>query len=104
MVVPYVSNDQLFVVDPNDADIKRLCSEVLGVGMALEFLRSRGNVDGRTIRKIGEAFDYEAYGPNGGGRIRIEAKGTFNDVSTSEHRRSIVNKITNSGLGRGYDR
>ena len=104
MASPYVANNQLFVVDHNDADIKRLCSEVLGVGMALELLRSRGIVDGRTIKKIGASFDYEAKGSNGGGRIMIEAKGTFEDASTSGHRKSIANKITHSHLPRGYDR
>ena len=79
---PFVLNDQLVVVDPIDSDIKRLCSEVLGVGFALELLRSRGVVDGRTIRKLGARFDYEAFGSNGGARVRIEAKGTFSDAST----------------------
>jgi hypothetical protein len=104
MAAPYVDNNQLFVVDPMDSDIKRLSSEVLGVGVALEFLRSCGVVDGRTIRKVGASFDYEAFGSNGGGLIKIEAKGTFNDASTSAHRKSIANKITNSVLPRGYDR
>jgi hypothetical protein len=108
MVSPYVDGNQLFVVDPNDSDIKRLCSEVFGVGMALELLRSVGIVDGRTIRKLGETFDYDAFGPNGGERINIEAKGTFENAATSEHRKSIANKITNEitnyDLPRGYNR
>ena len=102
MAFPSVLNDQLVVVDPIDSDIKRLCSEVLGVGFALELLRSRGVVDGRTIRKLGARFDYEAFGSNGGARVRIEAKGTFSDASTSSHRKSIADKISNSGLPRGY--
>ena len=103
MAFPSVLNDQLVVVDPIDSDIKRLCSEVLGVGFALELLRSRGVVDGRTIRKLGARFDYEAFGSNGGARVRIEAKGTFSDASTSSHRKSIADKMSNSGLPRGYD-
>ena len=104
MASPYVENNRLFVADPMDSDVKRLCSEVLGVGVALELLRSQGIVDGRTIKKIGGRFDYEAFGRNGGGLVKIEAKGTFNDASTSEHRRTIATKINNSGLPRGYDR
>ena len=103
MAFPSVVGDQLVVIDPIDSDIKRLCSEVLGVGIALELLRSYGIVDGRTIRKLGARFDYEAFGSNGGARVRIEAKGTFSDASTSGHRRSIAKKIANSGLPRGYD-
>ena len=83
MAFPSVVGDQLVVIDPIDSDIKRLCSEVLGVGIALELLRSYGIVDGRTIRKLGARFDYEAFGSNGGARVRIEAKGTFSDASTS---------------------
>lgn len=103
LVAPSVTNSQLFVSDPLDGDIKRLCSEVLGVGMALEILRKRGVIDGRTITKLAESFDYEANGRNGGGRIKIEAKGTFNDASTSGHRTSIWNKINGASLPRGYN-
>ena len=49
---PHVSNDLLWVENPNDKDIKRLCSEILGVGAALELLISSGVVDGRTIKKF----------------------------------------------------
>src|SRR5690606_37022131 len=79
MVRPEVTDEQLFVRDPRDADIKRLCSEILGVGAALEVLRSSRIIDGRTIRKIGEGFDFQAFGRLGVGNIFIEAKGTFND-------------------------
>jgi hypothetical protein len=103
MASPYVKDDRLFVEDLLDPDIKRLCSEVFGVGLALELLRSQGVVDGRTIRKVADKFDYEAFGSNGTGVVKIEAKGTFNDASTSEHRRSIAKKLTTSGLPRGYD-
>jgi hypothetical protein len=103
MASPYVQGNRLFVEDLLDPDIKRLCSEVFGVGLALELLRSQGVVDGRTIRKIADNFDFEAFGSNGTGLVKIEAKGTFNDASTSEHRRSIAKKLTTSGLPRGYD-
>jgi hypothetical protein len=77
MIRPCVKQDRLCVIDPLDKDVKRLCSEVLGVGVALEFLRRHCGIDGRTIRKIGskpgnkaataaERFDYEAFGVNGG--------------------------------------
>jgi hypothetical protein len=104
LVGPSVTNSQLIVEDPLDGDVKRLCSEVLGVGIALEVLRKRAVIDGRTIRKLAGSFDYEANGRDGGGRIMIEAKGTFNDASTSGHRTSIWNKINSGSLPRGYDR
>jgi hypothetical protein len=115
MIRPYVKQDRLYVIDPIDQDVKRLCSEVLGVGIALEFLRRHCNVDGRTIRKIGSKvvarpgvaanrFDYEAFGVNGGQLVLIEAKGTFSDAFSSGHRGSIADKILKLGLPRGYDR
>jgi hypothetical protein len=103
LVAPSVANSQLFVSDPLDADIKGLCSEVLGIGMALEILGKCAVIDGRTIAKLAGSFDYEADGRDGGGRIKIEAKGTFNDASTSAHRTSIWNKINDALLPRGYD-
>lgn len=95
--------------------MKRLCSEVLGVGVALEFLRQHCGIDGRTIRKIGsklatkpataaDRFDYEAFGVNGGQLVLIEAKGTFSNAYSTGHRSSIADKILNLGLPRGYDR
>lgn len=105
MASPIVDSDQLFVSDPGDEDMTRLCAEVLGVGLALEILRKCAVIDGRTISKIGQTFDYEANGRNGTGRIKIEAKGTFNDASSSSgHRTSIWNKIDSTSLPRGYDR
>lgn len=115
MIRPYVKQDRLYVIDPIDKDVKRLCSEVLGVGVALEFLTRHCGVDGRTIRKIGsrpstkpataaERFDYEAFGINGGQLILIEAKGTFSNAYSTGHRSSIADKIQNLGLPRGYDR
>src|SRR5216684_2938821 len=103
LVAPSVTSSQLFVSDPLDGDIKGLCSEVLGIGMALEILRKCAVIDGRTIAKLAGSFDYEANGRDGGGRIKIEAKGTFNDASTSAHRTSIWKKINNASLPRGYD-
>jgi len=104
LISPTVTLGQLVVEDPMDGDIKRLCSEILGVGMSLEVLRKRGVIDGRTIRKISAGFDFDAIETGGGGRVLIEAKGTFRDASTSEHRTSIYNKIVNEGLPRGYRR
>lgn len=103
LVAPSVTNSQLFVSDPLDGDIKGLCSEILGVGLALEILRKCAVIDGRTITKLAGSFDYEANGRDGGGRIKIEAKGTSNDASTSDHRTSIWKKINGASLPRGYD-
>ena len=102
LISPSVVAGQLVVQDPLDGDIKRLCSEILGVGMSLEILRKKRVIDGRTIRKVSAGFDFDANQPGGGGRVLIEAKGTFRDASTSEHRTSIYNKIMTQGLPRGY--
>lgn len=103
LVSPDASTGQLILEDPMDGDIKRLCSEIIGVGLALEVLRKRNAIDGRTIRKIASGFDYEANQPGGGGLVKIEAKGTFSGASLTEHRTSIYNKIVTEGLTRGYD-
>lgn len=42
MVNPYIENGLLWVENPNDPDIKRLCSEILGVGAGLNLLASCG--------------------------------------------------------------
>jgi hypothetical protein len=104
LISPTVASGELVVEDPIDGDIKRLCSEILGVGMSLEVLRKQKVIDGRTIRKISAGFDFDAIERGGGGRVLIEAKRTFRDASTSEHRTSIYNKIINEGLPRGYSR
>jgi hypothetical protein len=104
LIAPTVTSGQLVVEDPIDGDIKRLCSEILGVGMCLEALRKKGVIDGRTIRKLSAGFDFDAIEKGGGGRVLIEAKGTFSDASTSEHRKSIYDKILTRGLPRGYRR
>jgi hypothetical protein len=104
LISPKVASNQLVVEDPMDGDIKRLCSEILGVGMSLEVLRKKKVIDGRTIRKISAGFDFDAIERGGGGRVLIEAKGTFRDATTSDHRTSIYNKIINEGLPRGYSR
>jgi len=104
LIAPTVTSGQLVVEDPLDGDIKRLCSEILGVGMSLEALRKTGVIDGRTIRKLSAGFDFDAIEKGGGGRVLIEAKGTFSDASTSEHRKSIYGKILSGGLPRGYRR
>jgi hypothetical protein len=49
-------------------------------------------------------FDFEAKGPNGTGLVRIEAKGTFNNVSRNAHRASIQKKIVAQGNARNYSR
>lgn len=104
LIAPNVTSGQLVVEDPIDGDIKRLCSEILGVGMSLEVLRKSGVIDGRTIRKLSAGFDFEAFEIGGTRRVLIEAKGTFRDASTSEHRKSIYDKIVTEGLPRGYRR
>jgi hypothetical protein len=98
MVRPSVEQDRLFVVDPRDSDIKRLCSEILGVGAALEVLSRCRVIDGRTIRKLADSFDYQALGRDGVGRLYIEAKGTFNDASCAKHRKSFADKLSGAGL------
>ncbi len=104
LISPTINTGQLVVDDPLDGDIKRLCSEILGVGICLEALRKAGVIDGRTIRKVAAGFDFDAIEKGGGGRVLIEAKGTFRSASTSEHRASIYNKIGTAGLPRGYRR
>jgi hypothetical protein len=104
MVRPRIVANRLIVQDPGDQDVKRLCSEILGVGLALEMLRACGSIDARTLRKVSARFDFEAFRANGGGRIRIEAKGTFNNVSTSRHRNSISEKIADLTSTPSYNR
>jgi len=78
MVNPYIEGTQLWVENPGDPDVSRLCSEILGVGAALELLVSSRVIDGRTIRKRSSRFDYDANTRGGSKRVYIEAKGTFN--------------------------
>jgi len=104
MIEPFVSSNRLLVEDPRDPDVKRLCSEIFGVGLALEVLRKCGVIDARTLQKLSKRFDFEATGPNGTGLVRIEAKGTFNNVSGSAHRASIEKKIAAQGNARNYNR
>jgi hypothetical protein len=106
MVKPTVRQKQLWVEDPGDGDIKRLCSELLGVGAGLHLLTAAKVIDFRTINKLGDDFDYEAFSPDGK-RILIEAKGTFNGVSLNPHRKSFAKKLKNNGFlkpgaSRGY--
>jgi len=119
MVRPSIDQGQLWVKDPQDQDIKRLCSEILGVGAALHLLTAAGAIDFRTIdkfkggkkntsggqKKTGN-FDYEAFNHNGQ-KLLIEAKGTFNGKFMSGHRKSIEKKLGKSGFlkpgaARGY--
>jgi hypothetical protein len=106
MLKPTIKQNQLWVEDPKDKDIKRLCSEILGVGAALHLLSAAQAIDFRTIKKIGGNFDYEAYDFNNR-RVVIEAKGTFDGVSMDRHRKSFAKKIKNggylaTGASRGY--
>lgn len=94
---PPKSEPRLVVVKPDDQDIQRLATEIFGVGATLELLRQQRVVDGRTFTKQSSRFDFEANEVGGGGRVRIEAKGTLNGVSSSAQRRSIRNKLTNVG-------
>jgi len=104
MIEPSVSSNRLLVEDPKDPDVKRLCSEIFGVGLALEVLRKCRVIDARTLQKLSARFDFEAKGPNGTGLVRIEAKGTFNNVSANAHRASIQKKIMAQGNARDYNR
>jgi hypothetical protein len=104
MVSPSVVANELVVQDPIDQDVKRLCSEILGVGLALEMLRACRLIDARTLRKMSARFDFEGFRPNGGGRVRIEAKGTFNNASTWRHRNSIATKIADLTSTPSYHR
>jgi hypothetical protein len=104
MVEPSVSSNRLLVEDPRDPDVKRLCSEIFGVGLALEVLRKSSVIDARTLQKLSARFDFHAKGPNGTGLVRIEAKGTFNNVKGSAHRASVREKIAAQGTARNYNR
>jgi hypothetical protein len=109
MVSPYVKSDQLWVKDIQDLDIKRLCSEILGVGAALQVLIQCGAIDGRTIDKLGGRFDFEAKSPVDRTTVYIEAKGTFNGGSLDRHRASFSEKLSDPGVitaqnPRGYSR
>lgn len=97
MVKPTVRQKQLWVEDPGDGDIKRLCSELLGVGAGLHLLTAAKVIDFRTIDKLSSDFDYEAFAPDGK-RVLIEAKGTFNGVSLNPHRKSFAKKLKNVGF------
>ena len=107
MIRPELNEEFLEINDPGDGDIKRLASEILGVGAALELLRIQGAIDARTIRKISTRFDYEANAVGGAGRVLIEAKGTSNCSTIHEHRKSFASKIASlskQGASRGYSR
>jgi hypothetical protein len=109
MVSPYIQNDQLWVKNVGDLDVKRLCSEVLGVGAALQTLVQCEVVDGRTLRKLGGRFDFQAKSPVDRTDVYIEAKGTMNGASLNKHRASFSGKLTEPGVitaanPRGYSR
>jgi len=65
MVKPTVRQKLLWVEAPGDGDIKRLCSELLGVGAGLHLLTAAKVIDFRTIIKLSGDFDYEAFAPDG---------------------------------------
>jgi hypothetical protein len=109
MVSPYIHDDQLWVKNVGDLDVKRLCSEVLGVGAALQTLVQCGVVDGRTLCKLGGRFDFQAKSPVDRTDVYIEAKGTMNGASLNKHRGSFSGKLTEPGVitaanPRGYSR
>lgn len=109
MVSPYIKNDQLWVKNVDDLDVKRLCSEILGVGAALQMLVQCEVVDGRTLCKLGGRFDFQAKSPVDRKDVYIEAKGTMNGASLGKHRASFSNKLTTPGVitvanPRGYSR
>jgi hypothetical protein len=107
MLYPTVISDKLVVTEPGDQDIRRLASEVLGVGGALELLRNVGLIDARTIRKVSSRFDFAANATSTGGtvsRVSIEAKGTMELASVVKQRKSFVGKLRSLGGLRGYTR
>jgi hypothetical protein len=109
MLSPSILNNKLIVIKLVDQDIKRLTSELIGVGASLELLRTEKIIDARTLRKISSRFDFEANGCNGLGKIKIEAKGTSELVSIDQCRSSFRKKLLKEGLlgpkkGRGYSR
>lgn len=109
MVSPYIEDDQLWVKNVGDLDVKRLCSEILGVGAALQTLIQCEVVDGRTLRKLGGRFDFQAKSPVDRTDVYIEAKGTMNGASVDKHRASFSGKLTEPGVittanPRGYSR
>lgn len=109
MVQPMVVLDRLEVADPGDQDIKRLASEVLGVGGALELLRQQKIIDARTIRKLSSRFDFDASSTNATGKVLIEAKGTTELGAVAKQRASFKGKLNAAGFlapgaVRGYER
>jgi hypothetical protein len=109
MVSPYIKDDQLWVKNVDDLDVKRLCSEVLGVGAALQTLVQCQVVDGRTFEKLGGRFDFQAKSPVDRTDVYIEAKGTMNGASLDKHRASFSGKLSAPGVltasnPRGYSR
>jgi hypothetical protein len=109
MVSPYIKDDQFWVKNVDDLDVKRLCSEVLGVGAALQTLVQCEVVDGRTLWKLGGRFDFRAKSPVDRKDVYIEAKGTMNGASLDKHRASFSEKLTAPGVitaahPRGYSR
>lgn len=57
--------------DPLDGDIKRLCSEILGVGMSLEILRKKRVIDGR---EWGRPENYKCQFPSNKGMNQAPCK------------------------------
>jgi hypothetical protein len=98
MVSPYIKDDQFWVKNVDDLDVKRLCSEVLGVGAALQTLVQCEVVDGRTLCKLGGRFDFRAKSPVDRKDVYIEAKGTMNGASLDKHRASFSEKLTAPGV------
>ena len=109
MVSPYIKDDQLWIKNVDDLDVKRLCSEILGVGAALQTLVQCEVVDGRTLSKLGGRFDFRAKSPVDRTEVYIEAKETMNGASLDKHRGSFSSKLTEPGVitaanPRGYSR
>ncbi|WP_437964513.1 hypothetical protein WMF04_33115 [Sorangium sp. So ce260] len=98
MVRPRVVGKRLWVKPPKDQDIQRLCSELLGVGAGIELLNSSNVVDMRTVRKVSSTFDFTGRKRGGTSAISLEFKGTVNNASLKDHRKSFRGKLSTSGL------
>lgn len=107
MLDPKANSDKELILSPSgDPDVQRLAMELFGVGGALELLRVLNVVDGRTLKKRADRFDFEATQKKTTSKILIEVKGTLNNASRAAHQRSISAKMNDTKFVpvRGYSR
>lgn len=78
----------------SDPDIRRIASEILGVGAGIQLLRTTADLDLRTVKKISSDFDFEGRLGLGAGRTLLEFKGAFSSGSASSHKNSIKKKLS----------